>query len=123
MMYKRKDIAEDLCILAVNTSIINIEGCIISDQNASTDLVKFYTPEEGINNINFDLIFSQYWNVGDYYEQRLRKAIKCAEVLVPDCIPYEYIVSACVLNSEAKKKMLSYGFDKNITIKASPFFR
>lgn len=123
MMYKRKDIAEDLCILAVNTSIINIDGCIISDQNASTDLVKFYTPEEGINNINFDLIFAQYWNVGDYYEQCLRKAIKCAEVLVPDCIPYEYIVSACVLNSEAKKKMLSYGFDKNITIKASPFFR
>ncbi|MEE1060814.1 MAG: DUF4433 domain-containing protein [Ruminococcus sp.] len=123
MMYKRKDIAEKLCILAVDTSILNIEGCIIADQNAATDLVKFYTPEEGINNIDFDLIFAQYWSVGDYYDQRRRKAIKCAEILVPDCIPYEYIISACVLNKEAEQKMLSYGFNKNITIKTSPFFR
>lgn len=123
MMYKRKDNAEELCILAVRTSVLNIEGCVLSDQNSSTDLVKFYTPEDGLNNINFDLVFEQYWNVGDYYEQRRRKAIKCAEILVPDCIPYDYIVGAYVLNDESKHKLLTYGFDKIISISSKPFFR
>lgn len=123
MMYRRKDEAEELCILAVNTSVLNIDGCVLSDQNASTDLVKFYTPEDGLNNIKFDLIFAEFWNIGDSYEQRLRKAIKCAEILVPDCIPYHYIVGAYVLNKESEQKMQKYGFNKAISINSKPFFR
>lgn len=123
MMYRRKDEAEELCILAVNTSVLNIDGCVLSDQNASTDLVKFYTPEDGLNNIKFDLIFAEFWNIGDSYEQRLRKAIKCAEILVPDCIPYHYIVGAYVFNKESEQKMQKYGFNKAISINSKPFFR
>ena len=123
MMYIRRDSAENLCVLAVNTSVLNIDGCILSDQNASTDLVKFYTPENGLNHIDFDLVFAQYWNVGDYYEQHRRKAIKCAEILIPDQIPYDFIIGAYVLNKESKQKMLNYGFDKRILVNAIPFFR
>lgn len=123
MMYKRKDNAENLCILAISTEVLNIDGCVLSDQNSSTDLVKFYTPEDGLNHINFDLVFAQYWNVGDYYEQRKRKAIKCAEILVPDCVPYDYIIGAFVLNKESEQKLLDFGFNKIIAINATPFFR
>lgn len=123
MMYKRKDNAENLCILAISTEVLNIDGCVLSDQNSSTDLVKFYTPEDGLNHINFDLVFAQYWNIGDYYEQRKRKAIKCAEILVPDCVPYDYIIGAFVLNKESEQKLLDFGFNKIIAINATPFFR
>lgn len=123
MMYKRKDNAENLCVLAISTEVLNIDGCVLSDQNSSTDLVKFYTPEEGLNHIDFDLVFAQYWNVGDYYEQRKRKAIKCAEILVPDCVPYDYIIGAFVLNKEAEQKLLDFGFNKKIAVNAAPFFR
>ena len=123
MMYKRKDNAENLCILAISTEVLNIDGCVLSDQNSSTDLVKFYTPEDGLNHINFDLVFAQYWNVGDYYEQRKRKAIKCAEILVPDFVPYDYIIGAFVLNKESEQKLLDFGFNKIIAINATPFFR
>ena len=123
MMYKRKDNAENLCILAISTEVLNIDGCVLSDQNSSTDLVKFYTPEDGLNHINFDLVFAQYWNVGDYYEQRKRKAIKCAEILVPDFVPYDYIIGAFVINKESEQKLLDFGFNKIIAINATPFFR
>ena len=123
MMYRRKDEAESLCILAVKPTVLNIEGCVLSDQNASRDLVRFYTPEDGLNNIDFDLVFAEYWNIGDYYEQCRRKAIKCAEVLVPNAIPYDYIVAACVLNKESEQKMQTYGFHKKISINTKPFFR
>lgn len=123
MMYRRKDEAERLCILAVKSAVLNIDGCILSDQNASRDLVKFYTPEDGLNNIKFDLVFAEFWNMGDSYEQRLRKAAKCAEILVPGSIPYDYIVGAYVLNKESEQKMLTYGFNKTISINSKPFFR
>lgn len=123
MMYKRKNNAENLCVLAISTEVLNIDGCVLSDQNSSTDLVKFYTPEDGLNHINFDLVFAQYWNIGDYYEQRKRKAIKCAEILVPDCVPYDYIIGAFVLNKESEQKLLDFGFNKIIAINATPFFR
>lgn len=123
MMYRRKDSAEDLCVLAVDTSVLNMDGCILSDQNASTDLVKFYTPEDGLNNIDFNLVFAKYWTCEDYYEQCRRKAIKCAEILVPDCIPYDYIVGAYVLNKESEQKMLDLGFRKKIKIYPTIFFR
>lgn len=123
MMYRRKDEAEDLCVLVFSTSVLNIPGCILSDQNASTDLVKFYTPEDGLNNINFNLVFAKYWTHEDHYEQCRRKAIKCAEILVPDCVPYDYVLGAYVLNNESEQKLLDLGFDKKVKIDRAIFFR
>ena len=123
MMYKIKDDAENLCVLAISPEVLNFDGCIISDQNASKDFVKFYTPENGLKNIDFDIIFSKYWNDADYYQKIHKKAVKCAEILIPDCIPYEYVLRACVFDENAKQKLLDYGFDKEIVISTDVFYR
>lgn len=123
MMYKRKDCAESLCVLVISPIVLNFEGCILSDQNAARDLVKFYTPYDGLNNIDFNLVFAQYWTDPDPYRAQFKKAIKCAEILIPNCVPYEYILGAFVLNKDIKEKLISMGFDKKISVNPSLFFR
>jgi hypothetical protein len=123
MLYKRKDMAEKICVLAVDTSILNNPSCIFSDRNAATDLVKFYPASEGVNQIDFEKVFAQYWNHDDPYEHLNHKAIKCAEILIPQCVSYEYIVGAYVVNNVAEQALLATGFDKRIVINPKVFYR
>lgn len=123
MMYKRKDIAETFCILAVDLRVLLIEGCVLADQNAARDLVKFYTPENGLNNIDFDLVFARSWVDDNPYAQSLKKAIKCAEILIPDSIPYEYIIGAFAVSHEAREQLQGKGFHKEIIVNPRAFYR
>lgn len=123
MLYKRKDKAEDLCVLAIKCSVLDIDECVVTDRNAATDLVKFYPPEKGIEEIDFDRVYAQYWTHDDPYETKNHKAIKCAEVLVPNRIPYLYVAGAYVVSEEAKIKMINKGFDRKIVINKSVFYR
>ena len=123
MLYKRKDMAEEICILAVHASILNEPDCILSDRNAAADLVKFYPASEGINQIDFEKVFAQYWNNDDPYEYINHKAIKCAEILIPHSISFDYIVGANVVSSIAKESLLAAGFNKAIVIAPKAFYR
>ena len=123
MLYKRKDEADSICILAVSPRVLNIEGCILSDQNASTDLVKFYTPEDGLENIDFNMVFAQNWTDTNPYTNRLKKATKCAEILIPNCVPYDYILGAYVVSEESADSLRQTGFDKKIVVNSKVFYR
>ncbi len=123
MLYKRKDMAEEICVLAISASVLNHPECIVSDRNAAADLAKFYSALEGVNKLNFQKIFAQYWTHDNYYEQANHKAIKCAEVLIPTCVPYKYIVGAYVVNDLTKSILLKSGFAKKIVINPGVFYR
>lgn len=123
MMYRRQDEADSICVLAVHPSVMNIEGCVLSDQNASTDLVKFYTPEDGLENIDFKLVFAQDWTDPNPYAFRFKKATKCAEILIPNCVPYNYIVGAYVVSDENAEMLVQMGFDKKIVVNSKVFYR
>ena len=115
--------AEDICVLAVKASILNVNGCVVSDRNAATDLVKFYSVEDGIGEIDFEKVYAQYWTHDNPFEQANHKAIKCAEILVPNCMPYEYIVGAYVVSCEAGEKIREMGFNKKVVVNPSVFYR
>lgn len=123
MLYKLKDQAKDLAVLAVSAEVLDLDGCVISDMNAAKTLARFYDPYEGMQCIDFDRVFAQYWGHDDYYEYLKRKAIKCAEVLIPDCVKPQYIVGAYVVNQRAADKMKSLGFDKPIHVRPKVFYR
>ncbi len=122
MMYKRKNIAQTLCVLAIKTNVLDFEGTIISDGNAASEYSRFYSPLEGIDRLDFNLIYSQWWTDDDLYEKARRKRIKCAEILVPGKIDYEYIVGAIVVNEQAKLALEDKGFQKKIVVSPNVFF-
>ena len=122
MLYRRQDEATHICILAVDISVIEIEGCILTDGNAAAGLTKFFSPEDGIQNIPFDIVFERNWNKSDDYDKMLHKIRKCAEILIPSCVPYEYVAGAYVLNENVQKTITQFGFSKKIIINPSVFY-
>src|SRR5438093_1371689 len=83
MMFKRKDEAADLGILRVSTQVLNLDGTVISDQNAASDYVRFLHPKQW-KLLDFDAIYAMDWrHPGDQVAYWRHRARKCAEVLVP----------------------------------------
>lgn len=122
MLSRKRSQNEEICILKFGRVVLDFEGVIVSDKNASSDYAAFYTPEVGLEHIDFDLVYARYWTDNDYYEQCRKKSIKCAEVLVPYVIPYEYVVCAAVVNERAAESLEDVGFDKDIIIEPRVFF-
>lgn len=122
MLYKRKDQAEELCILAISASVLDLEGCIVSDRNAAAALARFYPALEGMAYLDFENIHRKYWAVGDLNTQRTLRNIKCAEILVPDFVIPEFIAGAYVVNEKSKLALMDMGFMKEIVVNESVFF-
>lgn len=123
MMFKRLDQAEALCVLGVSTDVLNIEGTVITDQNAASDYVRFFPPSS-LSVLNFDQIYAGDWRHADDRIAFWRhKSVKCAEVLVPDSIHSDFIEKAYVVSDIARENLLATGFAKPIESMPKLFFR
>lgn len=123
MMYKRRNEYETLCVLAINSTVLDIDGVVISDRNAASRFASFGTLTEMQAILDFDTIYMRDWNDNNEYVKTTKRAIKCAEILVPGKIPPEYIIGAYVANSSAESALLRYGFEKRIKLSPDIFFR
>lgn len=123
MMYKRQEMAQSLCVLAISSVILDFEGTVVSDGNAASDYSRFYAPEEGMERLEFARIYDKSWTDKDFNKQKIKKRIKCAEILVPNKIAYDYVMGAIVVDEHAKQELQSSGFQKEIVIAPKVFFR
>lgn len=57
------------------------------------------------------------------YETEMHRKIKCAEILVPDRLPFTYIEGAYVVNESTKAELQKKGFTGKIGVSPSAFFR
>lgn len=115
---------QEICLLAINPEVLNLPDVVVTDRNAAASVVRFIEPKTMTKVLDFDRIYMKYWRDPDNsaFVNADNKAIKCAEVLVPDCVPYEYVMGAVVINSSVKQKLIDIGFDKTIRIDSSRFF-
>lgn len=60
MLYKRQSLADELCILALFSGVMDIDGCVLADRNAATSLVRFYSPLNGVEKLDFEKIHAQF---------------------------------------------------------------
>jgi hypothetical protein len=123
MLYKRKDVAETLCILRVSTEVLKKDGVVITDLNAASPHCRFLAPSQW-QLLNFDDIYAASWTYPDdpkaTWWHRLRK---CAEVLVPDRIEPRFLIGAYVMNEAVLFRLRAAGWA--LPCKADPefFFR
>lgn len=122
MLSSKRSQNESICILKFDKRVLDLEGAIVTDRNASSDYAAFYPSGSGLQFIDFDLVYARYWTDSDHYEMCRKKSIKCAEVLVPHCISYDYVVSAAVFNEEAACSLRKTGFNRDIVVNSHLFF-
>jgi ssDNA thymidine ADP-ribosyltransferase, DarT len=122
MLYVRMAEASNLCVLRVATSVLQIQGTVVSDQNAASNYVRFYAPSQ-LRLLPFDDIFAHDWTHPDRITYWRQKARKCAEVLVPNSVPPESIEGAYVVDQGAAVRLAAFGFRDAIAVNAALFFR
>ena len=75
MMYKRKELHRDLCVIRVSKDILGLPTVIISDQNASSKYVRFSNAAVGLLRIDKDQVFASSWThkgdqIAEWRDQR-----------------------------------------------------
>jgi len=122
MLYKRLEIHSQLCVLRVSADVFDLPNVIIADGNASSDWTAFMPSPKGLEIVDADLVFAEYWPDPDPIVQYRKKRVKCAEVLVPKKVDPKYIIGAYVSCEEAKIALVNAGIDIPITINPHLFF-
>lgn len=114
---------EDVCVLRVSTAILRIQGTVITDQNAASKYVRFYSPAQS-NLLDFDDIYSRDWRHPDnQIREWQHKSSKCAEVLVPQRVQASLLLGAYVVDDAALTRLSQAGFVLPVNIDADFFFR
>jgi len=113
---------DSICVLAVSCEILDVDGCIVTDRNASKNMARFFDPQDGLRMIDFDTVYTRYWEDENEFEKDRKKGIKCAEALIPESVAYSYIAGAVVCNNVARNNLINQGLDKRIRIDRDLFF-
>ena len=123
MLSKLRARNDSICVLRVEAKILDLQGVIITDRNAASDWACFSPVGTGLNKIDKDRVFAQYWtHPENQYDEWQHKSEKCAEILVPDCVPSDYLIGAYVANETAKQMFLQITRDLPVEIKNDIFF-
>jgi len=123
MLSRRRDQNNQICILRVDSSVLDLRDVVISDRNAAADYVRFDTVKAGLAALDKDKIYARYWtNANNQYELWEQKSIKCAEVLIPDRVEPKYIMGAYVANQTALRAFKELKIQLTIGIKSDIFF-
>lgn len=125
MMYvliKNKNI-DDLCVICVDKKILDLENVVVTDRNAASELAQFIEPENALRFLDFDTIFARYWTDSRPYVQDELKSKKCAEVLVLDKIPVNYLIKIKVASEQAKENVEQLQLNVPVEIDRDIFFQ
>lgn len=124
MLYKRQSVHQSLCVLRIKTSVLDLPGVVITDQNAASDHRRFSPSPDGLSLIDREMVFAEYWtHPADQIAEWRHKSIKCAEVLVPDSVDPTYISGAYVSNAGSAEALAQQAPGLQVTINAHLFFR
>ncbi len=121
MLSARRSENDEICVLRIKNIVLNIDGVIITDKNAARDCW-FKTVDEGLPLLNKSEIYATFWTDNNNPIKVYKHAgIKCAEVLVPDCVHSDYIIGAYVANITASNNLCNLS-DLSATIRSELFF-
>jgi len=121
MLYKRLGHRHDACVLSVSPDVLDIDGVVVTDQNAASKYVRYGSGSSGLAIVDRDLTFAEYWTDDDPVTQFRRSSAKCAEVLVPNRIQSTFIQAAYVCSSVPRGKIEALGLRIKV-IENSPLF-
>lgn len=124
MLYKRKDIHDQICVLRVSPDLLDLPDVAVTDSNAGSRYARFRPAASGLGIVDRDRTFARNWkHPEDQRDEWIHSAQKCAEVLVPDVVPVRYITGAFVSCNLSEQRLLELAPNLPITINGDLFFQ
>lgn len=90
MMFMRR--SDQLAVVRVSASVLELPGTVVTDGNAANAVTRFYPADVGIEALDAQRVYAEWWTHEDYWEQQERKRQRQAEVLVPDLVAPGFII-------------------------------
>ncbi len=122
MLYKRLDQRDQLCILSVSPNVLALAGVVVTDGNASGDYIRFAAAPAGLQIVNQELTFAEYWTDADTIQYYRKKSAKCAEVLVPNRVEPRHLLGAYVWSEEVCQRLLADMGPLRVEVNSHLFF-
>ena len=123
MLYKRLEHYQEICVLQVNSDVLDLQGTVVTDGNASSDWVRFEEAPKGLEIVVQELTYSDDWRDTNHYEYLRKKSAKCAEVLVPDRVAPSLVTGIYVSCDESKANLNDLVTNIYITVNEHMFFK
>ena len=123
MMRKRAHQYLSLCVLKVSVGVLDLPNVVIADGNAASDYTAFWLPPLGLERVDLDLVFAEWWTDSNQIQQWHKARVKCAEVLVPDRVDPRFIQGGYVSCQENQKPLEDTGFGLPVTVNPKLFFK
>lgn len=124
MMFVRRGQHENLCVLSISATVLDIPGTVITDQNAASNYVRYAAAPAGLAHVDRALTFARNWtHPGDQIAEWRHKAAKCAEVLVPDSVQPGRILAVYVSGEVGRQRASAAQQTKPVQINADLFFQ
>lgn len=102
MLSRCRERNNEICVLQIDPTVLDLPNVIISDRNAASDWAGFWPVADGLEAIDRDRVFARYWtHPNEPFEEMNHKSEKCAEVLVPERVDARFVVGAYVANQTA----------------------
>jgi hypothetical protein len=114
----------EVCVLRVSPDVLDIPRTVVTDGNAASSggYARFEAAPDGLSIVDRDRTFAEWWTSSIYAEYCRKKFQKCAEVLVPDRIPPNYILGAYVSGEAGRERFVALNTGLPVTINAHLFF-
>lgn len=125
MLSKLRGQNKELCVLAIDLTVLDLPEVVLTDQNAGSRYVGFWPSPAGLDRLDYDMIFAESWIDPHQIIYWRKKAAKCAEVLVPDVVPPEYITGiyvSCRQSAESVRGLVGAHLPVHIDEKKRLFF-
>ncbi len=122
MLYLRRSQHRNLCVLQINTDVLDLPNVVITDRNASRPTAFFPSPS-GLSKLDRDLVYAQSWTDADPIIQWHKKGAKCAEVLVLERLHPRFINGAFVSCNESKLALSAIAPQLSVIVNPHLFFQ
>jgi hypothetical protein len=122
MMYRRLNVKREIVVVRVNPDILDLPNVVITDGNAASGSTAFYPSPGGLVNLDEDRVYATYWTDNDPWAKYEKKRQRCAEVLIPDVIPSEYLHGCYVCHQDVVQQCLDLAPDFAVEVRARVFF-
>jgi hypothetical protein len=113
----------DVCLLRVAPDVLDLPNVVVTDGNASSEYTRFDPPGVGLPRLNYERVHAQYWTHDDLIARWEHSRVKCAEVLIPDSVPADYILGAYAPLPEVEATLAPMLPGRDLRLAPYPFFR
>lgn len=101
MLYRRKEMQEDIVILGIDPNLLFESKIVISDGNAAAGDTAFYGSTDSLHKLKWEIVRAKFWN-----NLEDGKRVKCAEVLVPNSITADKILRVFCYSSKHRETII-----------------